>query len=271
MRVCDQQVSDTVVSANPLRRSGPMQLHGDARVALLSRLIDHAPLYPPASLPLPDAIAEDERARASRDAFMLARFVCPATRLDEIPDVGRGISAVLDGPLPAGSSVEAVEVRVGQDVAALSSLASEVYVEVPLDYELEDRLDAISAHGCRAKVRCGGAAAPSTEALAAFVSGCRARGLGFKSTAGLHHAVRANGGHGFLNLLAAVVFGDEESALAETDSGAFELDARAFSWRDRSASSAELALVRRSRFHSIGSCSFFEPVDELEALGVLPL
>jgi hypothetical protein len=248
-----------------------MELHDDARLALLSRLIDHAPLFPPATLRLPDAIAEDARARESRDAFMLARFVCPATRLDELPDAGRGISAVLDGPLPAGSSVEAVEVRMRHEVATLSSLAPEVYVEIPLDERLDERLDAISAHGLRAKVRCGGATTPSTHELAAFVSGCRVRGLVFKATAGLHHAVRANGDHGFLNLLAAVVFGDEENALAETDPAVFELDETAFSWRDRSASAEELAVVRRSRFHSIGSCSFFEPVEELEALGVLPL
>jgi hypothetical protein len=248
-----------------------MPLHDDARLALLSRLIDHAPLFPPASLALADAVAEDERARASRSAFMLARFVCPATRLDEIPAVGRGVSAVLDGPLPPGTSVEAVEVRAGSEPTDLSSLAPEVYVEIPLDDELEERLDALHTQGFRAKVRCGGATAPSTDALAAFVSGCRERGLVFKATAGLHHAVRANGDHGFLNLLAAVVFGDEHAALAETDGDAFVLDASVFSWRDRSAFAEEVADMRRSRFHSIGSCSFFEPVEELEALGVLPL
>ena len=93
----------------------------------------------------------------------------------------------------------------------------------------------------------------------------------FKATAGLHHAVRANGEHGFLNLLAAVVFdGEEEAALADADPTAFALDAGSFTWRDRSASAGELARVRRELFHSIGSCSFFEPVDELEALGMLP-
>jgi hypothetical protein len=68
-----------------------------------------------------------------------------------------------------------------------------------------------------------------------------------------------------------VVFGDEESALEETDPTAFELDAEAFSWRDRSARASELVCARRERLHSIGSCSFFEPVEELDALGVLPL
>ena len=76
--------------------------------------------------------------------------------------------------------------------------------------------------------------------------------------------------HGLLNLLAAVVFGDEEAALAETDAEAFALDAGSFRWRGRTAGAAELAAAR-GRFHAIGSCSFFEPVEELEALGVLPL
>jgi hypothetical protein len=248
-----------------------MEVHDDARLALLSRLIDHAPLFPPASLTLPDALAEDARARESRDAFMLARFVCPATRLDELPDVGRGVSAVLDGPLPPGSNVEAVEARMGEELETLSALAPEVYVEVSLDDGLEERLDALAAHGLRAKVRCGGASVMSTAELAAFVSGCRARSLAFKATAGLHHAVRTNGEHGFLNLLAAVVFGDEENALAETDPAVFGLDASAFSWRGRAVSADELVSARRNRLHSIGSCSFFEPVEELEALGVLPL
>jgi hypothetical protein len=43
----------------------------DARVALLSRLIDHASLFPPASRGLPDALAEDRRARESPSAFVL--------------------------------------------------------------------------------------------------------------------------------------------------------------------------------------------------------
>jgi len=243
----------------------------DARVALLSRLIDHAPLFPPASMALPEAIAEDCLARESPSAFMLGRFVCPASRLGELPDVGRGVSAVLDGPLAAAQAVEAVETPALADLAALTALAPEVYVEVPLGDGLEERLDAIAGHGLRAKVRCGGASVPSVPELAHFVRACRERGLGFKATAGLHHAVRADAEHGFLNLLAAVVFGEEESALAESDPSAFGLGSRAFTWRGRSAGTDELARARREQLRSIGSCSFFEPVEELEALGVLPL
>lgn len=240
----------------------------DARQALLSRLVDHAPLFPPASLSLAEAIDEDRRAQESPWSFVLGRFVCPALRLPELPDPGRGFSAVLDGPMPPGMDVQAVEVRYRDDLESLEGLADEVYVEVPIDEALDARLDALVAHGLRAKVRCGGASAPEVGDLAAFVRACRARDLVFKATAGLHHAVRADSEHGFLNLLAAVVFGDEEAALAEDDPGTFVLDARAFGWRDRFAGAAELASARRARLHSFGSCSFFEPIEELEALGV---
>ncbi|MBA3433823.1 MAG: hypothetical protein H0U08_06985 [Actinobacteria bacterium] len=243
----------------------------DARVALLSRLIDHAPLFPPASLPLPEAIEEDRRARESAASFMLARFVCPASLLAELPDDARGVSVVLDTPLERQQRVEAVEVPDRGDLAPLTGLAPEVYVEVALDGSLEERLDALALHGLHAKVRCGGASAPDTKALAQFVRMCGERELAFKATAGLHHALRRNGEHGFLNLLAAVVFGEEESALDESDAGAFTLDSARFAWRVRTAGPEEIERARRERVHSIGSCSFFEPVEELEALGVLPL
>jgi hypothetical protein len=119
------------------------------------------------------------------------------------------------------------------------------------------------------KLRCGGAAIPSVDDVASFVRRCRDEGILFKATAGLHHAYpTAAGEHGFLNLLAAVVFGDEEDALREGP-GAFELDADSFRWGDRMADADDLAEIRATLFNSIGSCSFFEPVGELEELGIL--
>ena len=247
----------------------------DARIALLARLIDHAPLFPPASLELSEAVGEDARAAESRNAFMLGRFVCQASRLGELPDVGRGVSAVADAPVPADPRIEAVEQPPSSDPGACTHSAPRVYVEVPLDDGLHDRLDHLAELGLFAKVRCGGAAVPEVAALAHFVRACGERDLAFKATAGLHHAVRQHqdehGEHGFLNLLAAVVFGEEEDALRETDPGAFSLDPDGFRWGERRAGAGELAYARRERIHSIGSCSFFEPVEELEALGVLPL
>jgi hypothetical protein len=214
----------------------------DARRALLTRFFDHAPTFPPASLPPAEALGEDRRARQSEHAWMLGRLVWPASQLSEIPqDESRALAVVEPG-------------SERQDEA--------VYLEaVPLDD--------VAARGLRAKVRCGGEHVPSVEELADFIRGCRARGLIFKATAGLHHAYPTDSGeHGFLNLLAAAVFGNEEEALRER-APAFALDADSFRWRDQEALPARLVDVRSSLFHSIGTCSFFEPVEELEGLGIL--
>ena len=243
----------------------------DARRALLERLIDHAPLFPPASMEMSEALAVDRRAGAGDEAFMLARFVCPASRLAELGDEQRALSVVLDGPLPENPRIEAVETRAPADLSALVGIAPEVYVELPVDGRLEGQVAGLARLGLRAKVRCGGAASPSVSELARFVRVCRQAGVVFKATAGLHHPFSHAGEHGFLNLLAACVFGGEEVALAEDDPAAIALDRESFRWRGREAGAEELARVRATVFHSIGSCSVAEPVQDLRALGVLPL
>jgi hypothetical protein len=55
--------------------------------ALLSGIVDYAGLFPPARLQLPEALANYVRDRASADAWMLGRFVCPASRLGELAAV----------------------------------------------------------------------------------------------------------------------------------------------------------------------------------------
>lgn len=65
-----------------------------------------------------------------------------------------------------------------------------------------------------------------------------------------------------------VLPGDEESALG-APAGSFALDDRSFRWGGREAGPERLAEVRAALFHSIGTCSFFETVGELEELGNL--
>ncbi len=233
-------------------------------------LIDHAPLFPPASLDLPEALAEDRRACESDAAFALGRLVWPASRLEDLPETRRHLSVVLDGGVDARAGIEAVEAVFREDLHDLARLAGEVYVEVTIDDSLDARLDAVSAAGLCAKVRCGGSRVPTASELAHFLAGCRERSLPFKATAGLHHARRTDGEHGFLNLLAAVVFGDEEAALGEQEASAFSVDSEAFRWHDRVADVAVIERARHDRLRSIGSCSFFEPIEELKALGGLP-
>jgi hypothetical protein len=235
--------------------------------ALLGGLIDHAPTFPPAQLPTAEALAEDQRARAGSEAWLLGRLVWPASRLSELVDYdGVPLSLVLDGPMPTAGRAEAVEARWPE----LPSFEGEVFVEVPLDDGLEQNLKRVRAAGALAKVRCGGERTPTSAELARFVRACSQVGLPFKASAGLHHAVRSGDEHGFLNLLAAALFPERaEEALDEEDSAAFAVDSEGFAWSGRKADAATIARMRRERFRSFGSCSFAEPVDDLRALAIL--
>jgi hypothetical protein len=235
----------------------------DALRAALAGLIDHAPTFPPASLPVPEAIAEDRRARAGRHAWLLARLVWPASKLAELEDDDRALSVLLD-EAPADSTqrrIEAVETRWE---AGIEGLSGEAYVELPLGDGLEEKLAALAERGLRAKVRCGGAEVPSPEALGRFLRGCRDAAVPFKATAGLHHPLAAGGRHGFLNVIAACAFSD---AAALTEDVA--LTPESLRWRGREAGPADLARVRREQLVAVGSCSFREPVEDLLELGIL--
>jgi len=52
--------------------------------ALLTELIDYAGLFPPARLPLDQAIRDYARYRRENDAWMLGRFIIPASRLEDL-------------------------------------------------------------------------------------------------------------------------------------------------------------------------------------------
>jgi hypothetical protein len=52
--------------------------------ALLAGIIDYAGLFPPAGLPLEQAVRNYARYRQEPESWMLGRFVCPAARLAEL-------------------------------------------------------------------------------------------------------------------------------------------------------------------------------------------
>jgi hypothetical protein len=240
---------------------------------VLERLIDHAALFPPASMSLADALEEDRRARESEYAWLLGRFVVPAAKLAELPAERPALSVVLGGLDDIGlvegaAGVEAVEIVLSgarppsaELVAAhgaLRPLGAETYFELVLDDSWRDSvpaaIGAVAAIGGRVKLRCGGASIPSVEQVALVIAACREAGVPFKATAGLHHPVRRGEEHGFLNLLAATTAppGRLEAVLAEEDATALD------------AAGADRAL-----FTSFGSCSWREPVEGLQELGLL--
>ena len=251
-----------------------------ARHALLAGLIDHAALFPPASLPIDAAIEVDRAARATPQAWMLRRFLVPASKLMELPagfDPPLGVIVDMDELPPLSAQVEVVEARL-ERAGAVEGVSARVFLEItPGD---DAALDAVAAAGAGAKVRCGGATPgmfPTPAELAHFVCGCRDRGLAFKATAGLHHPIRDGVAHGFLNLLGATLLahaagaGPDEVAdlLADEDAAAFSVTDEAFTVRGRAFGADAVSAARERLFTGYGSCSFSEPVEDLRALGVL--
>jgi hypothetical protein len=268
----------------------------DGRRELLGALIDHAALFPPASLDMPEAIEADRAARASEHAWILDRFICPASRLGELPRDAPRLSVVLDGgegdleavhdARVAGRQVELVEARIDpawipdtqQLVNAKLGEGVRTFWELAPGRGLSGAVAAVREAHAGAKIRCGGATVPPVEGVAAFVAACRDAGVPFKATAGLHHAIRHAGAHGFLNVLAAAVFAyadglnEDElvSLLAEEDASAFTVDVDGLTARGRHAGPEAIAEARAELFVAYGSCSFSEPVEDLLALGALP-
>ena len=196
---------------------------------LLAGLVDDAGLFPPESLPMPDALSRhraDETVDSDGRSMLTHRFLCPAGRLGDLraaPElegwgepgrlrVGLILDTGLDG-LPAALAEAAGEARLELDLLevpapspdavavtldALATVEEAAYVEGPRSPEwvktVAARHPSESGGPLRgAKVRCGGARAelfPSPEELAAFVCACFEYGGPFKATAGLHGAVR---------------------------------------------------------------------------------
>jgi hypothetical protein len=240
----------------------------DVSRALFERLIDHAALFPPASMSMGEALAEDRAARASSYAWMLDRFVCPASRLGDLDGLDAPMSVVLDGDL--GTPAAAIELKLADPgeaaaaVARLRELSREVYCELPLS-EMPAAIEAVAAAGGRVKLRCGGEVVPSVEQVAEVLVGCREAGVVMKATAGLHHPLRRGSEHGFLNLLCAAVHaGDGVGAVRELLAEEL-LDALPLS----SLAAEEVRSTRERLFKGFGSCSWREPVDDLRALGVV--
>lgn len=173
--------------------------------------------------------------------------------------------------------------------AALPARA-ELFCELPWDRDPAPWMPAVRAAGARAKIRCGGVSAdliPPVDALARFLRACHGAGVGLKFTAGLHHPVRAEQDltydpdppravmHGFLNVFVAsgllATDGIDDATLhqvlSETDPRAFSLDEDGGArWCDRVVPADAARRVREGFARSFGSCSFAEPVDDLQTL-----
>jgi hypothetical protein len=168
--------------------------------------------------------------------------------------------------------------------------AIEQYFEIPIQLGCSGAIDAIASVGARAKLRMGGLVAdafPSPEQVVKWLQLVTDRRIPFKATAGLHHPIRSRHPfshavnsprgtmHGFINFFCAVALvrsGDLEFAhtvLEEEDRNAFHISPQSIAWRSHQFTCEQVRTIRQELFTSYGSCSFDEPLQDLEALGWL--
>lgn len=299
-------------------------------VALLSKSVDYAGLFPPAALDMDTVVSNYAEYLGTSQRWMLARLIIPAMRLTEFHDSAKAfltddVSWALSALVPpvsdeqkfesalaavsqfngqrdvyGGAVVEAMETRasspdeikrIGESVPS----GMEVFIEIPHASDPSElveqikEIDGQSGGKLRAKIRTGGVTQeliPSVSEVSRFISVCVRFDVGFKATAGLHHPLRNEFAltyeddsprgtmHGFVNVLVASSLAWQHKLNAEAigeilSDGKrenFEFSDRRIRWRDCSMEANEVARLRESKISSFGSCSFVEPVQDLQAL-----
>ncbi|MBI5823437.1 MAG: hypothetical protein HZB18_05365 [Chloroflexi bacterium] len=135
------------------------------------------------------------------------------------------------------------------------------------------------------KLRTGGVTAnafPSTEQVAWTIATARDAGIPIKCTAGLHHPMRhyhesvQTKMHGFLNVFGAGVLAvtnnlsieQIKAILEDEDPASFIFDEAGFAWKNLRIVTSGITHARH-QIVSFGSCSFDDPREDLQKLGLL--
>lgn len=196
-----------------------------------------------------------------------------------------------------GVVIDSIEVRANsaskiKNTIDLLSEGTHAYFELPLDETLADLIADVSIAGQRAKIRTGGItpdAFPTSRDIIRFVRGCLAANVPFKATAGLHHPIRCfkpltyeadsvqSTMHGFLNLFLMTGMAREsfrqtilEEVMEEEFVEVFHFEDGSAAWREQySLNIWQIEALRKHGIQSFGSCSFDEPIADLEQLGIL--
>jgi hypothetical protein len=136
------------------------------------------------------------------------------------------------------------------------------------------------------KVRTGGIEAkqfPSIDKLASIIFECNNFNVLLKATAGLHHPIRRYDNivqthmYGFINVISASIFSSLfkidfktiYDILQDEDPKNFSFSDQKLKWRHLEATKEQIEFSRIKSFYSFGSCSFDEPITDLQSLGLL--
>ncbi|MFJ6134813.1 hypothetical protein [Kitasatospora sp. NPDC092286] len=265
---------------------------------LFRGLFDDAAVFPPGNLPVAEAVPAHRAYRAAWYADAVGPLLCGAGRLGELAGATAGSGGALRVGLvlPGGSAelgpalaaaapfeVAGVELATRDAREAVAALDLLLPPDVPAAVELprellrgdglDETLDILVDSPYRAKFRTGGLVAgafPDEDELAGFLTGCARRGLPYKCTAGLHHAVRHTDPvtgfehHGFLNVLLAARETDRAAAAEVLAERSGVTLAKAVG----ELTGHQVTVIRNS-FTAFGTCSIAEPLDDLAGLGLL--
>jgi hypothetical protein len=164
------------------------------------------------------------------------------------------------------------------------------YFELPVCEIMTDLMIALAMTKHRAKLRTGGItkeAFPNSAEIVKFMRVCIAANVPFKATAGLHHPLKcvkpltydenAPTGmmHGFLNLFLSACFLRQNlnnsfvfNLMNETDIKNFEFADEGILWKENAVPTQTIAAARTKNAMSFGSCSFLEPIEDLQNIGL---
>ncbi|MBC7797096.1 MAG: hypothetical protein H7Z37_09515 [Pyrinomonadaceae bacterium] len=192
--------------------------------------------------------------------------------------------------------VDAFEVKVSNPThikTIKESLPFEIktYFEIPLGLNFNDFIAKLAVTKSRAKIRTGGIvqeAFPPVDEVVKFLRVCMAANIPLKATAGLHHPLRTTKPltyepdsvtgtmHGFLNVFLSAAYLRQNlnsnfvhKLMSETEAKNFSFDDDGVTWNAHRLEITELQVLRAKGVMSFGSCSFVEPVEDLQALGLL--
>lgn len=265
---------------------------------LFGGFLDDAALFPPARLPVHDAVPAHLVHRVAPHADLVGPFVVAPAHLVPVADAvaGRGIVAFTVAMSGAAAAVRAALTEVPHDVdlvclevagpvdEALDVLGAATvagYAEVGLrrpQVVVEADLDRVLLRGARAKFRTGGTTAeafPNERELALGIVGCARRQLPFKLTAGLHDPARHRDPvtgfqhHGLLNVLLATSAAADGADVDEVAAVLADRDEAGLAVLAAALDSDRVDLVR-SLVQSVGTCSVDECVAGLSRVGLLP-
>ncbi len=195
----------------------------------------------------------------------------------------RAIIDTLEIKIIQASEITAKAKRIPENITA--------FFEIPQLVGLSEYITPLALTRSRAKIRTGGLtqeAFPPIDELVKFLRVCMAANVPFKATAGLHHPLRcqkpltyepdAPSGlmHGFLNLFLSAAFLRQNlnntfvhELMADTSAEDLRFDDTKIYWKKHELDVQQVLLMRKRGAISFGSCSFIEPIEELQQLSVI--